>query len=139
MLEKINFKSLKINCQVISSKKTIHKQVEFFSGTKRYLRIRRYINKTSHFSQRGNEHMIILIDAKETFNNTQHRFLKPVLSFRPRVGPFSVNDCLKSQLHLPIGIMMRNSHQRQNEVSTLNTIGQYYFRTVSPRQRNTER
>ena len=42
--------------------------------------------------------MIILIDAKETFNNTQHKFLKPVLSFRPRVGPFSVNDCLKSQL-----------------------------------------
>ena len=34
--------------------------------------------------------MIILIDAKETFNNIQHKFLKPVLSFRPSVDSFSV-------------------------------------------------
>ena len=44
-LKKINFKSLKIDCQVIFSKKTIHKQVEFFLGTKGYLHIRDILMK----------------------------------------------------------------------------------------------
>lgn len=55
----------------------IHKQVEFILGTKGYLHIRRYINIIYHIShKRRNEHTIIPIDVKETFNNIQYKFLK---------------------------------------------------------------